>query len=241
MLEIGILQNLPLAPGSRYAIVSVTQYAVVLLGIVFAFNVLGFTLAQFGWIMAALSVGLGFGLQEVVANFVSGVILLAERPIRVGDTVTVSDVSGVVTKIRIRATTITNWSRQELIVPNKEFITGKILNWTLTNTINRIVVEVGVAYGADTEKARQILLNTAKNHPLIMSEPGPLATFEGFDDSSLRLILRCYLPTLENRLSVTTELHTAIHHAFESAGIEIPFPQRDIRVHWPEPSPKKSV
>ena len=241
VLEIGILQNLPLAPGSRYAIVSVTQYAVVLLGIVFAFNVLGFTLEQFGWIMAALSVGLGFGLQEVVANFVSGVILLAERPIRVGDIVTVSDVSGVVTKIRIRATTITNWSRQELIVPNKEFITGKILNWTLTNTINRIVVEVGVAYGADTEKARQILLNTAKNHPLIMSEPGPLATFEGFDDSSLRLILRCYLPTLENRLSVTTELHTAIHHAFESAGIEIPFPQRDIRVHWPEPSPKKSV
>ena len=241
VLEIGILQNLPLAPGSRYAIVSVAQYAVVLLGIVFAFNVLGFTLAQFGWIMAALSVGLGFGLQEVVANFVSGVILLAERPIRVGDIVTVSDVSGVVTKIRIRATTITNWSRQELIVPNKEFITGRILNWTLTNTINRIVVEVGVAYGADTEKARQILLNTAKNHPLIMSEPAPLATFEGFDNSSLRLVLRCYLPTLENRLSVTTELHTAIHHAFDSAGIEIPFPQRDIRVHWPEPSPKKSV
>ena len=241
VLEIGILQNLPLEAGSRYAIVSVTQYAVVLFGTVLAFNVLGFTLEQFGWIMAALSVGLGFGLQEVVANFVSGVILLAERPIRVGDIVTVSDVSGVVTKIRIRATTITNWSRQELIVPNKEFITGKILNWTLTNTINRIVVEVGVAYGADTEKARQILLNTAKNHPLIMSEPGPLATFEGFDDSSLRLVLRCYLPTLENRLSVTTELHTAIHHAFDAAGIEIPFPQRDIRVHWPEPSPKKSV
>ena len=241
VLEIGILQNLPLEAGSRYAIVSVTQYAVVLLGTVLAFNVLGFTLDKLGWIMAALSVGLGFGLQEVVANFVSGVILLAERPIRVGDIVTVSDVSGVVTKIRIRATTITNWSRQELIVPNKEFITGKILNWTLTNTINRIVVEVGVAYGADTEKARQILLNTAKNHPLIMSEPGPLATFEGFDDSSLRLVLRCYLPTLENRLSVTTELHTAIHRALDAAGIEIPFPQRDIRVHWPEPSPKNSV
>lgn len=241
VLEIGILQNLPLEAGSRYAIVSVTQYAVVLLGTVLAFNVLGFTLDKLGWIMAALSVGLGFGLQEVVANFVSGVILLAERPIRVGDIVTVSDVSGVVTKIRIRATTITNWSRQELIVPNKEFITGRILNWTLTNTINRIVVEVGVAYGADTEKARQILLNAAKSHPLIMSEPGPLATFEGFDDSSLRLILRCYLPTLENRLSVTTELHTAIHRAFDAAGIEIPFPQRDIRVHWPDPPPKKSV
>ena len=241
VLEIGILQNLPLEAGSRYAIVSVTQYAVVLLGTVLAFNVLGFTLDKLGWIMAALSVGLGFGLQEVVANFVSGVILLAERPIRVGDIVTVSDVSGVVTKIRIRATTITNWSRQELIVPNKEFITGRILNWTLTNTINRIVVEVGIAYGADTEKARQILLNAAKSHPLIMSEPGPLATFEGFDDSSLRLILRCYLPTLENRLRVTTELHTAIHRAFDAAGIEIPFPQRDIRVHWPEPTPKKSV
>ncbi len=235
VLEIGILQNLPLAAGSRYAIVSVVQYAVVLLGVVFIFNVLGFTLAQFGWIMAAFSVGLGFGLQEVVANFVSGVILLAERPIRVGDIVTVSDVSGVVTRIRIRATTITNWNRQELIVPNKEFITGRILNWTLSNTVNRVVIVIGVAYGTDTDKAREILLRTAKSHPLIMAEPGPLATFEGFDDSSLRLVLRCYLPNLDNRLGVTTELHTAIAQAFADAGIEISFPQRELHLRTAPP------
>jgi potassium-dependent mechanosensitive channel len=235
ILEIGILQNLPLAAGSRYAIVSVVQYALVMLGAVFIFNVLGFSLAQFGWMMAALSVGLGFGLQEVVANFVSGVILLAERPIRVGDIVTVSDVSGIVTRIRIRATTITNWDRQELVVPNKEFITGRILNWTLSNTVNRIVITVGVAYGSDTDQARNLLLDVANKHPLIMKEPGPMATFEGFDDSTLRLVLRCYLPNLDNRLSVITELHTAIDQAYKEAGIEISFPQQDIHVRTSPP------
>ena len=235
ILEIGILQNLPLATGSRYAIVSVVQYALVMIGAVFVFNVLGFSLAQFGWMMAALSVGLGFGLQEVVANFVSGVILLAERPIRVGDIVTVSDVSGIVTRIRIRATTITNWDRQELVVPNKEFITGRILNWTLSNTVNRIVITVGVAYGSDTDQARKLLLDVANKHPLIMGEPGPMATFEGFDDSTLRLVLRCYLPNLDNRLSVITELHTAIDRAYSDAGIEISFPQQDIHVRTSPP------
>ena len=236
-LEIGILQNLPLQPGSRYAIVTVSQYVVFMIGVVIVFKTLGFTLAQFGWIVTALSVGLGFGLQEVVANFVSGVILLAERPIRVGDIVTVGDVSGVVSRIRIRATTITNWNRQELVVPNKEFITGRILNWTLSNTVNRIVIVAGVAYGTDTEKARELLLRTAQNHPLIMKEPGPMATFEGFDDSSLRLVLRCYLPNLDNRLSVTTELHSTIAREFEKAGIDIAFPHRDIVLHTPGGSP----
>ena len=235
ILEIGILQNLPLAAGSRYAIVSVVQYALVMFGAVFVFNVLGFSLAQFGWMMAALSVGLGFGLQEVVANFVSGVILLAERPIRVGDIVTVSDVSGIVTRIRIRATTITNWDRQELVVPNKEFITGRILNWTLSNTVNRIVITVGVAYGSNTDQARDLLLKVAKEHPLIMDEPGPMATFEGFDDSTLRLILRCYLPNLDNRLSTITALHTAIDKAFGEVGIEIAFPQQDVHVRTAPP------
>ena len=235
ILEIGILQNLPLAAGSRYAIVSVVQYALVMIGAVFVFNVLGFSLAQFGWMMAALSVGLGFGLQEVVANFVSGVILLAERPIRVGDIVTVSDVSGIVTRIRIRATTITNWDRQELVVPNKEFITGRILNWTLSNTVNRIVITVGVAYGSDTDQARNLLLDVANKHSLIMKEPGPMATFEGFDDSTLRLVLRCYLPNLDNRLSVITELHTAIDQAYKDAGIEISFPQQDVHVRTSPP------
>ncbi len=229
-LELGVLQNLPLEAGSRYAIVTVSQYLLVVIGTGFMFNVMGFTLAQFGWIMTALSVGLGFGLQEVVANFVSGIILLAERPIRVGDIVTVGDVDGVVSRIRIRATTITNWNRQELVVPNKEFITGRILNWTLSNTVNRIVIVVGVAYGTDTEKARQLLLKAASQQPELMEDPAPMATFEGFDDSSLRLILRCYLPSLNHRLSVTSALHTEIARLFEEAGIEISFPQQDINL-----------
>lgn len=233
ILEIGILQNLPMEAGSRYAIVTVVQYAIFLFGAVLVFNVLGFPWLKLGWMMAALSVGLGFGLQEVVANFVSGVILLAERPIRVGDVITVSDVTGVVTRIRIRATTITNWDRQELVVPNKEFITGKILNWTLSNKVNRVLIQIGVAYGTDTDRARRLLLEVAENHPDIMSDPKPIATFEGFDESALRLILRCYLPGLENRLSVVTQLHTDIDRAFSQAGIEISFPQRDLHLRNP--------
>lgn len=230
VLEIAILQNLPITPGSRYAIVAVCQYFLLSVGVIVAFNVIGVNWSQFGWIVAALSVGLGFGLQEVVANFVCGVILLAERPIRVGDIVTVSDVTGVISKIRIRATTITNWERQEFIVPNKEFITGRILNWTLSNTINRIVVTVGLAYGSDVERARELLLQIAREHPETMDDPAPLASFEGFDESTLRILLRCYLPTMEKRLQTISELHSRIHKRFAEAGIEIAFPQRDIHV-----------
>ena len=136
----------------------------------------------------------------------------------------------MVSRIRIRATTITNWNRQELIIPNKNFITGTVLNWTLSSSVNRIIITVGVAYGCDTEKARQLLADVANDHPHILDEPAPVATFEGFDDSSLRLLLRCFLPSLDNRLSTITELHTEIDRRFKEADIEIPFPQRDLHL-----------
>ncbi len=175
-----------------------------------------------------MGIGLGFGLQEIFANFISGIILLFERPIRVGDVITLGDTTGVVTRIHMRATTITDWDRKEYVVPNKDLITGRLLNWTLTDQTNRIVVNVGVAYGTDTVHARGLLLQVASQHPLILSDPAPIATFEGFGDNSLNLVLRCYLPTLENRLTTLTELHTGIDEAFRAAGIEIAFPQLDI-------------
>jgi potassium efflux system protein len=164
------------------------------------------------------------------ANFVAGLVILLERPIRVGDVVTVDDITGVVSRIRIRATSITNWDRKEYVVPNKEFITGRLLNWTLSDKINRIVINVGLAYGSDTEQARELLLQVADEHPLILKDPPSVATFEGFGDNSLNLSLRTFLPTLDNRLEVIHQLHTAIDRAFRQAGLEIAFPQRDLHI-----------
>ena len=174
--------------------------------------------------------GLGFGLQEIFANFVSGLIILFERPVRIGDVVTIDSVTGCVSRIQIRATTITDWDRREYIVPNKEFVTGKLLNWTLSDKTNRIVVKIGVAYGTDTENALAMLQQIADEHPLILRDPPPMVGFEGFGESSLDLVLRCFLPNLDNRQKVTTQLHVTIDRRFREAGIKIAFPQRDLHI-----------
>ena len=175
LLELGVLRAKTVEAGTRHAISTLCQYAVTAIGLTLLLNALNVDWAKFGWIAAALSVGLGFGLQEVVANFVCGLIVLFERPIRVGDVVTVEGMTGTVTKIQMRATTITNWDRQEFVVPNKTLITSTLLNWTLSAPLNRILIPVGVAYGSDTEKARQILLDVAADHPRVLDDPAPMA------------------------------------------------------------------
>jgi potassium-dependent mechanosensitive channel len=195
-----------------------------------ASNKLGLRWQNVQWLAAALTVGLGFGLQEVFANFISGLIILFERPIRVGDIVTVDDVSGVVSKIRMRATTITNWDRKEFIVPNKEFITGRVLNWTLSDAVNRITINVGVAYGTDTEKVRAILLQVCEEQPLLLKDPAPVASFESFGESTLNFSLKCFLPNFEGRLDTLHVLNTRIAEEFRKADVEIAFPQRDLRI-----------
>ena len=230
LMEMSVLQRLPLDKSIRYAITSVTSYAIVLLGTILAFHAISIGWSKIQWLATALTFGLAFGLQEIFANFVAGLILLFERPLRVGDVVTVDDVTGVVSRIRIRATTITNWDRKEYVIPNKEFITGRMLNWTLSDKTNRIVINVGIAYGSDVEKAKQLLLKTCQDHPLILDDPPTLVTFEGFGDNSLNLVVRTFLPNLDNRLPVIDDLHTAIDKSFRKAGIEIAFPQRDLRI-----------
>lgn len=230
LLEIVLLQRLPLEPATRYAVTTLFRYAIAVTGVVVSCAALGITWAKVHWLIAAVSVGLGFGLQEIFANFISGLIILFERPIRVGDVVTVDDVSGVVSRIRIRATMITDFDRKELIVPNKEFITGRVLNWTLSDQMNRVTVNVGVAYGSDIERARELLLRAAAENPFVLKDPAPMASFEGFGDSVLNLVLRCYLPNLENRLAVTHDLHTKIHDTFRDEGIDIAFPQLDLHI-----------
>ena len=136
----------------------------------------------------------------------------------------------------MRATTITDWDRKDFIVPNKEFITGSLMNWTLSSPVNRLVIPVGVAYGTDTRMARDILLEIAEANPLVLEDPKPIASFEEFADSTLNLNLRCYLPNMDNRLRARTELCEAIDERFKAAGIEIAFPQRDLNLRAIDPT-----
>ena len=230
LMEIAILQRLTLQPGSRYAINTLTRYIVVTIGVISVLNIIGWNWSQIQWLVAALSVGLGFGLQEIVANFVAGLIILFERPIRVGDTVTVGTLSGTVSRVRIRATTITDWDRKEIIVPNKAFITEQVVNWTLADPITRVVVPVGISYGSDIELAHKVMEDVLRSLPLVLDEPEPQVFFLGFGDSSLEFSLRAFSRQLSDRLPLMNEIHREVLKALRENGIEIPFPQRDLHI-----------
>jgi len=234
-LEVVLLQRLGMTQGSRYTAVTLTKYTLVAVGISWIFSTLGGSWSEIQWIFAALGVGIGFGLQEIVANFISGLIILFERPIRVGDVVTVGNTDGVVTRIRIRATTIRNWDQKELLVPNKNFITQELLNWSLSDQTTRILIRVGVAYGSDVQRALLIMEEAARKHVRVLAEPPPFVVFESFGDNALQLSLRCYIDNLEYRLRTVTDLNLAINQAMAEAGIEIAFPQRDVHLDTRRP------
>ncbi|MBU0618251.1 MAG: mechanosensitive ion channel [Planctomycetes bacterium] len=221
--------------GARYAFTTICQYVITAIGVIVAFDALGVRWSSLQWLIAALSVALGFGLQEIVANFVSGLIILFERPFRVGDIVKVKEVSGVVSRIRIRATTIIDWDRNELVVPNKRFITDELINSTLSTSMTRVVIPVGIAYGSDAALAKRLLLKLAQENPLVLDDPAPSALFLRFGDNSLDLELRVFLGNIKDRLTLTDELHEAINREFQQAGIEIVFPQRDVHLETTKP------
>ena len=235
LLEIIMLQQTKMTAGSRYTVTTVTNYIIVATGMLMFFNILGVDWSKLQWLVAALGVGIGFGLQEIVANFISGIIILFERPIRIGDTVTIGDNDGVVVRIRIRATTIRNWDRKELLVPNKEFITGQLINWTLSDPTTRIVIPVGLAYGGDVELALKLMLEAAEEHSDILQDPVPTVIFDAFGDNALSLKLRCFIPDTSYRLAIVTGLHTAINQKFNEAGLVIAFPQRDVHLNTNSP------
>ncbi|MEO8494454.1 MAG: mechanosensitive ion channel domain-containing protein, partial [Planctomycetota bacterium] len=226
LVDVMVLERMPIDRGQRYAAGMILRYLLTLATVATGCATIGLSWSSIQWLAAAMTVGLGFGLQEIFANLVSGLIILFERPIRVGDLVTVSGISGRVTRMQIRATTITGFDRRELIVPNKKFITEDVMNWTLTDDVNRVVIEVGVAYGSDTKLARDLLLKVARRNPMVLADPEPIATFDKFADSSLNFTLRCFLPNLEDRLAVINDLHMEIDREFRQAKIEIAFPQQ---------------
>ena len=235
ILEVTVLQRTRLDAGARYAASAILRYALAVIGFVLAVQMMGVTWSSVQWLVAAMTVGLGFGLQEIFANFVSGLIILFERPIRIGDTVTIGETAGTVSKIRIRATTITDWDRKELIVPNKEFITGRLVNWSLSDKVLRGILCVGVAYGSDTECVERTLHEIARDHPLVLAAPKPLVLFHAFGDNSLEFELRFYIGGIEHRLQTQHELNMAVDKAFRQAGITIAFPQRDTHLETREP------
>ena len=230
LLEALILQRLPLDNAARYAMNTLISYIFAFCGVIVVAGTLGLRWSSVQWLAAGLSVGLGFGLQEVVANFVCGLIVLFEQPIRVGDVVTIDTVTGIVSRIRMRATTVTTYDRQEFVIPNKDLITGRVINWTLSDSVNRSLVRVGVAYGTDTRRVGALLKEICHQTPHILKEPAPIITFDEFGDSTLNFAVRFYLASLDNRFATVNELHNAIAERFADENIEIAFPQMDVHM-----------
>ena len=230
ILEVSFFDRVTLDAGARYAAVTILGYVLVGMGIVIGLGQLGIDWSKLQWIVAALGVGLGFGLQEIVANFVSGLIILFERPIRVGDTVTIGSLSGTVSNIKIRATTITDFENREVLLPNKSIITENVTNWTLNDAVTRILIRIGVAYGSDTRRAREILMQVLESHPDVLKTPSPSVFFMNHGESSLDFELRIFVDTPAKRLPVTHEINVMINEALDENGFEIPFPQRDLHI-----------
>lgn len=219
LLEITALHRLRIEAGTRYAIGAVSRYLIAIAGIAFAFRSIGFDWSQVQWIVAALGVGVGFGLQEIVANFISGLIILFERPVRVGDTVTIGDLTGTVSRIHIRATSMTDGENREIIIPNKALITEKVINWTLTDSITRVTLKISVRYGTDTLRAQMTILDAVKATPQVLDSPAPSVFFIGFGPTALEFEVRAFVLQLAHRSTVINDLHVAIERALREQEI----------------------
>ncbi len=200
------------------------------IGVMVAFSCIGIGWSKVQFLAAAITVGLGFGLQEIFVNMVSGLNILFERQVRVGDVVTIGSTSGRISRIRIRATTIVDWHHKELIIPNKEFVTGQVVNWSLTSPMIRVDVPVDVAYGSNIDQVLATLRGVADDHPLVLKDPKPSTLFVGFGDSTLNFELRAHIADSSNSLGVRHDLLLAIDRLFREKAIEIAFPQRDIHI-----------
>jgi potassium-dependent mechanosensitive channel len=229
-LERDVLPHTAIEPSLRLSIVTVFGYVGFFIAIVLALAELGIDLQKIALVAGALSVGIGFGLQSVVSNFVSGLILLAERPIRVGDQIAVKDEEGFVRRISVRSTEIETFDRANVIIPNSDLITGVVKNWTHTNTLGRILIKVGVGYDSDPEQVRDILAECASSHPQVLKLPAPAVLLAAFGDHALQFEVYCIVADLANRGSIKSDIQFAILKRFRAAGIEIPYPQHDVRI-----------
>jgi potassium efflux system protein len=230
LLEVLLLSRLSLKQGSSYAITTLLSYVIVMIGVMITLGSLGLSWSKMQWLVAALGVGLGFGLQEIFANFISGIIILFERPVRIGDVITIGELSGTVSRIRIRATTIIDFDRKEIIIPNKAFVTERLINWSLTDTVTRVTLKVGFAYGSNLQACHDVLEKAAADNPRVLRDPEPLILFMAFGASTLDHELRVYLGEIGDILFAINELNRAIDTLAREQGVEIAFNQLDIHL-----------
>ncbi|MCP4177751.1 MAG: mechanosensitive ion channel [bacterium] len=233
LLETVVFRGKKYHIGTKHAFELISQYILTGIGFFLVLKFIGIGWAQFQYLAAAMTLGISFGLKDIFANFISGIIILVERPIRLGDSVTVAGSSGVVTKIRIRSTTITDFDRQELIIPNQAFLTEKIVNWSLSDRLIRMVIEIGIGYSSDAGKAEKILLQIAKDNSMVLDTPPPSVLFTGFGASSLDFNLRVFV-NISDKVPAQHKIRHEINNRFKEEGIEIPFSQHDLHINHEE-------
>ncbi|HBT28362.1 MAG TPA: miniconductance mechanosensitive channel MscM [Erwinia persicina] len=230
LLELALLQHLSLTPGTGYAITTLTKYMLILIGGLVGFSLIGIDWSKLQWLVAGLTVGLGFGLQEIFANFISGLIILFEKPIRIGDTVTIRDLTGSITRINTRATTITDWDRKEIIVPNKAFITEQFINWSLSDSVTRVVLTIPAPAEANSEEVTNVLLTAAQRCSYVLETPPPEAFLVDLQQGIQLFELRIHAAEMGHRMPLRHELHQLILRGYQEHGLEMPFPPFQVRM-----------
>jgi potassium-dependent mechanosensitive channel len=230
VLEEDVFPRMDLGGGVSFAISSVIHYALVIAGFLIAIAAVGFELSRFALIAGAIGLGLGFGLQQIINNFVSGLILLFERPVKVGDTVQIGEHIGSLERIGLRASVVRKLDGSDVIVPNSQLISEEVINWTMSDERRRVDIPIGVAYGTDPKTVLDLLSSIPRGFDAIMTDPGPRALFLGFGDNSLDFELRFWVPTGDGWVDLRSKVVTEVHTAMINAGIEIPFPQRDLHI-----------
>jgi small-conductance mechanosensitive channel len=239
-LDEEIFSRVALPRGVPFALSTITRYTILVIGFVVAVAVLGFEVSNLALIVSALGVGIGFGMQNVVNNFISGLILLFERPIKVGDLVSLQGLLGTVDRIGIRSSTIRSFDGADVIVPNGDLISNQVTNWTLSDTRRRVIFPIGVAYGTPARRVIELLEQVASAHPEILAYPAPIGLFRGFGDSSLDFELRAWTESEDALTTVRSDVAVAIQEALAAASIEVPFPQRDVYLKEARKPPAES-
>lgn len=240
LLASRLLTRLGVEKATIYTFRRITYYILLILSAIFSFQFIGIDLGGLAVIFGLLSVGIGFGLQNITSNFISGIILLFERPIKIGDRVTVGDTLGDVIAINMRSTTVRSMQNVSIIVPNSQFVSAEVINWSHEDLKVRLDLDVGVAYGSDLDAVLSALREVANENSSVMKEPAPEVLHMGFGDSAWNMELRAWIATPQERFRIASEINCAIVRKFRARDIEIPFPQRDLHVRSPLPLPLKT-
>ncbi|MEI7062468.1 miniconductance mechanosensitive channel MscM [Dickeya chrysanthemi] len=230
LLELAVLQHIELSPGTGYAIITISKYLMMLVGGLMGFSLIGIEWSKLQWLVAALGVGLGFGLQEIFANFISGLIILFEKPIRIGDTVTIRDLTGSVMRINTRATTISDWDRKEIIVPNKAFITEQFINWSLSDSVTRVVLTIPAPADANSQEVTTLLLDAVKRCSLVLDNPPPEVFLVDLRQGIQIFELRIFAAEMGHRMPLRHELHQLILESYREHNLVMPFPPFQVRM-----------